>query len=318
MHPELSKLSHSSRLTLHECPRRFQLYRLARSEAAPNTDDEEGTFGFGHLVGSGIQNCLIGKSLQQVIWEAFLAYTSDLFYLDDRRKKSFWHGVFAIKKFFALRSAGFLKDYELVYYDGKPACELGFRIHLPGNFSYRGYVDVVLKHKTSGEVLVLEIKTSSWPVVANAFKNSGQALGYSVVLDHIFLGLSSYKVLYLVYKTREYEFEPVEYTKTLYQRALWLNELLLDTQNIQRYSDVDVFPMHGENCINKFGKECKFFGLCTMNTASLVARAQVKEVVEESYDFEIPFEQLVNTQLGTQDHAPQNTQYIPGDTDVTL
>lgn len=232
--------------------------------------------------------------------------------------------MIALKKINVLFNAGFLKDYELVQtHDGKPAIELGFRIFLPNGFQYRGFVDVVLRHKVTGVVLVLEIKTSSWQVVANAFKNSGQAIGYSVVLDHLFENLSSYKVLYLVYKTKEQEYEPVEYQKTLYQRALWLNELLLECQVIELYQNADVWPMHGENCINKFGKECKYFGICTMKTESII-RGNKSDVDEKHYHYDIQFDDLVRTQLKSVTieevvvNAPEHTGHVDTETDEVL
>ena len=314
----LRKLSHSSRLSLHECPRKFQLYRLSAS-GADNSADEEATFDFGHLVGEGIQLALEEKSYQQVVFTLFSKWKSDLFFEDAKRKKSFFYGMTAIKKFFALRAAGFLRDYELAYTEkGEPAIELGFCVQLPGDFEYRGFVDVVLRHKTTGEVLVLEIKTSSWNVVAEAFKNSGQAIGYSVVLDHLFPGLSAYKVLYLVYKTVDQEFEPVEYRKTLFQRALWLNELLLDCKMIELYQEHDVFPMHGENCINKFGKQCKYFGICTMRTESIVPRVQPFKDTKK-YHYTIGFEDLLNTQLqNAPTQAPDFVGHIDTEEDEVL
>lgn len=306
----LKLLSHSSRLLLHTCPRKYQLSKLGAS-GAEDDEDTKGTFGFGHLVGTGIQNILQGKDIQQVIFEGFLAWSQDLFYVDDKRKKSFAHGVFALHKIRALFQAGLLRDYELVTVAGKPACELSFRVHLPNGYKYRGYVDVVLKHKVTNEVMVLEIKTSSMQVVANGYKNSGQAIGYSVILDTIFPGLSAYKVLYLVYKTKEQEYEIINYPKTLYQRALWLNELMIDCEVIELYNTRKVFPMYGENCI-KFNRECNFFGLCTMNTESILPGTP-KPIQEPDYDFEINFETLISTQLGEPEAlvAPVNTGYIP-------
>jgi hypothetical protein len=312
----LKLLSHSSRLLLHTCPRKYQLSKLGAS-GTEDDEDTKNTFGFGHLVGTGIQNILQGKDIQQVIFESFLAWERDLFFIDEKRKKSFAHGVYALHKIRALFSAGLLKDYELVTVEGKPACELGFRVHLPNGYKYRGYVDVVLRHKITGEVMVLEIKTSSSQVVANGYKNSGQAIGYSVILDTIFPYLSAYKVLYLVYKTKEQEYEIISYPKTLYQRALWLNELLIDCETIELYNTRKVFPMHGENCI-QFFRECQFFGLCTMSTESIVKKTE--SAPEPEYDFEINFETLVNTQLGDPEAlvAPVNTGYVPSKEDVIL
>ena len=311
----LQQLSYSSRLLLHECPRKFQLNRLnTEIENHREDDDSQLTFQYGHTVGEGIQLLLAGKSMQEVIWISFLKWKQDLFADDVKRKKSFTLAVIALQKFSALRSAGFLKEYELVYYKGKPAVELGFRIHIPGGFKYRGFVDVVLRHRETGEVLVLEIKTSSGNVIANSYKNSAQAIGYSVILDFLFPKLSSYKVLYLVYKTKELEYEPVSYNKSYLQRALWIEELLIEVDKLKLYESRGVYPMHGESCVGKFYKECKYLGTCTLSTERLTSPLtpeSLEKLEKESYDAEVSLEDLIKTQLentkGIEDHEPEPT-----------
>jgi len=309
----LKQLSYSSRLVLHECPRKFQLNRLNAEPESRREDDPDGalTFQFGHTVGEGIQLLLSGHSLKETIWISFIKWKQDLFADDIKRKKSFALAIIAIQKFAALQSSGFLKEYELVYYKGKPAIELGFRIHLPGGFKYRGFVDVVLRNKDTGEVLVLEIKTSSGTVIASSYKNSAQAIGYSIILDFLFPKLSSYKVLYLVYKTKELEYEPIAYTKSYLQRALWIEELLLEVEMIQLYENRGVYPMHGESCVGKFYRECKYLGICTMSTERLtspISEKGLKALDEEKYDAEISIMDLIKTQLENTEGMEDGTE----------
>jgi len=184
--PRLKLISHSSRTTLHKCPRKYQLYRL--SSQTITTDElketEQGvTFAYGKAVGVGIQSTMESKSIDQVYIDTFLEWDVDLLDETPRQKKSFWLALFAVQKFIALRDNGFLDCYELVYYQGKPACELSFQVLLPNGFKYRGFIDAVLRHKTTGAILVLENKTSSGNANSAMYKNSGQALGYSVILD---------------------------------------------------------------------------------------------------------------------------------------
>jgi len=297
----LQQLSYSSRLVLHECPRKFQIQKLnTELEARRDDDDTQLTFQFGHTVGEGIQLLLSGKSLAETIWISFIKWKQDILADDVKRKKSFALAIIALQKFDALQKAGFLKEYELVYYLWKPAVELSFRIHLPGGFKYRGFVDVVLRNKETGEVLVLEIKTSSGAVIASSYKNSAQAIGYSIILDFLFPKLSSYKVLYLVYKTKELEYEPILYTKSYLQRALWIEELLLEIEQIELYEKRGVFPMHGESCVGKFYKECKYLGICTMSTERLtspISTMGLAALEAEKYDAEISLMDLIKTQL---------------------
>ena len=302
--PRLKLLSHSSRTTLHKCPRKYQLYRLSSEtiSLAEEKETEQGvTFAYGKAVGVGIQSVLENKTEAQIIIDTFLEWDVDLLDETPRQKKSFWLALFAVQKMYKLRAAGFLEDYQLVYYKGKPAVELSFQILLPDGYAYRGYVDAVLQHKTNGEIMVLEAKTSSGTANPAMYKNSGQALGYSVVLDILFPALSSYIVLYLVYETKSYEYKELPFRKSLLQRALWLQELLIDTQLISTYESYGTYPMHGESCFDFF-RECEYLSLCTLQTENLTKPLTQKildkiEVDADSYDFSISFDELVQAQI---------------------
>lgn len=302
--PRLKLLSHSSRTTLHKCPRKYQLYRLASQEVSLQEEKgrEQGvTFAYGTAVGIGVQSVLESKTEDQVYLDTFLSWDVDLLDETPRQKKSFWSAMFAVQKFLALRANGFLDAYELVYYKGKPAVELAFQIVLPNGFRYRGFLDAALRHKETGEAMVLECKTSSGTANSAMYKNSGQALGYSVVLDVLFPRLSSYSVLYLVYETKSMEYKELPFEKSLLQRALWLQELLIDTQQIELYESYKTYPMHGEACFDFF-RECEYLSLCTLTTANLTKPLTQKVLdkiakEEEKYEFTVDFYELVEAQV---------------------
>jgi len=304
MDPRLKLLSHSSRTTLHKCPRKYQLYRLNATTVSLSDEKEveQGvTFAYGKAVGIGIQSTMEGKSEQQILLDTFLEWDTELLAETPRQNKSFWLAVFAVQKFIALREEGFLQDYELVYYKGKPAVELSFRILLPEGYEYRGFVDAVLRHKVTGEVMVLENKTSSGTANSAMYKNSGQALGYSVVLDQLFPDLSAYTVLYLVYETKSYEYKELPFGKSLLQRALWLQELLIDTQILSLYHSYESFPMHGESCFDFF-RDCEYLGVCTLatkNQTKPLTQQMLDKIAEDadSYDFTVDFYDLVAAQV---------------------
>lgn len=60
------QLSYSSMLTLHSCPRKFQLYRLRTTHRAEETAKSTVTFAFGHIVGEAIQLAIEGYSEQDL------------------------------------------------------------------------------------------------------------------------------------------------------------------------------------------------------------------------------------------------------------
>ncbi len=285
----LNQLSYSSLLTLHSCPRKFQLDRL-QAPRPENDASSSVTFAFGHAVGQGIQSVMEGKTESQVLLDMFLIWEADLLAANDKQNKSFWSAVIAVQKFMAMREQGYLSEWELVYIDGKPACELSFLIHLPDGFKLRGFVDAVLRNKLTGEIMVLELKTtSSYAVNAATYKNSAQAIGYSVVLDHLFPELSSYEVLYLVFKTKTAEYEQLLFTKSYFQRALWIRELLLDVELIKMYEEAGIYPMHGESCYNFF-RECEYIYTCTLSTDKLtdkLTEEQKEKILESHTDYQI-------------------------------
>jgi PD-(D/E)XK nuclease superfamily len=293
----IRQLSYSSLLTLHSCPRKFQLYRLRTTHRTEESSKSTVTFAFGHVVGEGIQQILEGLSESQVIWNMFLGWHTDLYAEDPKLAKGFFQAVIAIKRFISLRQAGFLKEYELVYYNGKPACELSFSVTFPDGYRLRGFVDAVLRHKDSGKVIVLECKTTGSATINPAtYKNSAQAIGYSIVLDVIFPELSSYEVLYLVYGTKSGEYLPIPFQKTYLQRALWIRELLLDIETIKMYEEAEVYPMHGESCYSFF-RECEYLNVCQLSTGYLTKPCTPDQEDKTEYQINLTLDDLLTTQL---------------------
>lgn len=303
----LLNLSYSSNLLLHSCPRKFQLSKLGTTK--PGIDEKSAvTFALGHTVGAGVQDVLMGKDLDAVYWNSFLMWDTDLFAEDTKSKKSFWESMLAIERFVYVRNSSLLEDYELVQYvpegatEPVPAVELSFIISLPNGFKYRGFVDAVLRHKITGAIVVLEVKTTGSASVNNAtFKNSAQAIGYSIVLDVLFPELSAYEVLYLVYMTKSREFMPLPFKKSYLQRALWIQELLLDCDTILLYEKTGVYPMHGESCFNYY-RECDYLNVCTLSTSVLttpITPEQEEKILHEHSSFHISLhvEDLIAAQI---------------------
>lgn len=300
--PRILNLSYSTMLTLHSCPRKFELYKLNGKHDSEEDIPSSITFAYGHVVGAGIQAILEGKPQSKWMMEAFMGWNPDLDASNPKQNKSFWGAMVALFQFESMYANGYLEGYELVTYKGKPACELSFVIHLPDGFKYRGYVDAVLRHKVTGEVMVLEVKTTNATSVNPAqYKNSAQAIGYSIVLDVLFPELSSYKVLYLVYQTKSESFVQLPFDKSYYSRALWIRELLLDVELIKMYSENEIFPMHGESCYHFF-RECEYLQVCTLSTQNLTSpltQVAYEKMMHELSEFQIhvTLQDLIDAQL---------------------
>jgi RecB family exonuclease len=183
--------------------------------------------------------------------------------------------MIAVERFISMCNAGYMRDWSLCTYQKTPdsnpipATELSFIINFPDGFTYKGFVDAVLQHNETGEVMVLECKTTSAnAVAAAAYKNSAQAIGYSIVLDALFPSLSSYQVQYLIYKTKSKDYDVMQFEKSYLDRALWIRSLLLDIDTIKMYESASIYPQRGESC-NQWMRECEYFGLCSLATESI-------------------------------------------------
>lgn len=304
--PRFTRLSYSGLLDLHACPRKFQLNKL-QAERPEQDVSTSVTFAYGHAMGEGIQQYLIHRTnmddelaFNTALWKMFLAWDADLLDENLKQKKGFFRAVAAMLQFQALVKDGFLADdYEVAYFNGKPAAELSFRIDLGDGFFYRGYVDLVLIHIPTGQYLILELKTSSATWVNHyTYKNSAQAIGYSVVLDTIAPGVSSYGVQYLVYMTKLERFEAFDFPKSFRQRVQWLQDLIWDKKQLMDmvgfYGNDGVWQVRGESCCD-FGRVCDFMDMCQMPTERLAAPLLESQLVEDKeYQFEFTLQELIS------------------------
>ena len=298
----LRALSYSSLLTLHSCPKKYQLSRL-NARAEENDLSTLVTFAFGHTVGLGIQEYITHRDVDRTYWTCFLNWECDLLDENQKQKKSFWLAMGAVERFISFASSGFMQEWELATYNGRPATELSFIVHLPDGFTYKGFVDAVLTNTVTGEVMVLEVKTTSATSVNSAqYKNSAQAIGYSIVLDALFPELSSYQVQYLIYKTKEMDYEVMAFEKSYLDRALWIRTLLLDVDTIKMYEESGIYPMRGQSC-NEFYRECNYFGICGLSVDSITEPLSeeehqvIQDRIDNDFEITLSLADLIQAQL---------------------
>lgn len=296
----LKLLSHSAIQILRSCPRKFELDRLLTKSK------DEGTIhtAFGSALGAGIQKIIETKDFDKGVLEAFLNWHVPFLEENLKAFKSFPHAILGLHNFYnqALPQFG---DWELAYLkDGKPAVELSFALSLPRGYWYRGFLDAVLKNKSTGQYRVLELKTTGSRLTDEAtYANSFQGVGYSIVLDRIAPeGYNDYEVLYLVYKTYSSEFEDYPFLKTQRHRINWINDLLLTVEAIEMYSRVKRFPQNGDAC-KQYGRTCRFFDTCNFSNEALFSGME-KENREDpevfdpaNFDFVFTLEELLTQQV---------------------
>jgi hypothetical protein len=303
--PRYTRTSYSSSLLLHKCPRKYQLKCLMTEKK--QGDETSLTFAFGSVVGYGIAELAIGTPVDEVIWNMFLQWDVDYDAENDKQRKSFPRAIFAIKMFQSLLKNGYLGEYEVATYNGKPAAELSFRVNIPGRYgvhTFRGYLDLVLRHEMSGMLAVAENKTNSGTWVNHyQYKNSAQALGYSVILDFIEGDKSAYEVLYNIYMTKLERYENFPFAKNFHMRALWIRDLLWDVDTVERLVDQEgnygIWPMRGESCVD-FGIPCEYMDVCHLETTHLMKPLRENHMTEVDregnpvvYDFDIAVADLL-------------------------
>lgn len=297
--PRLARLSYSSLLSFNGCERKYQLTKLNATGKIAEDWRSELTFSFGHMVGEGVQRILMGHKLNNIIIDSFAKWKEDLYAENEKQKKTFFHAMFAIEQFMVMHDNGFLEDYELAYYNGIPAAELSFRIEFPNEYYYRGFVDIVLRNKVTGQFAIFEIKTDSGMYInPGKYQNSAQGTGYSSVLQKIEPDATEFTVYYLVYMTRKEEWECFEFHKTMAMRAQWILDTIHDIERIQSLVETrgnnGIWPIRGNHCMN-FMKECPYLSICTFDTDK-----QVKPLTEDQledpaeYQFEFDWKEFLN------------------------
>jgi hypothetical protein len=141
--------------------------------------------------------------------------------------------------------------------------------------------------------MVLELKSTSVSSNEANYKNSSQALGYSVILDSLGTEQQSFDVLYLVYNTRAQEFQQLLFTKFFHQKVDFINSLVMDTELITKYEAAGHFPKYGESCYNYF-RNCEFYDVCGLSNASLIQpdKAYIADTTE--YTIELSLLDIIN------------------------
>lgn len=302
MDKRLKQISYSSRSSLTKCPRRYQLAKLGVASNQYEDTNSEITSDFGHAVGLGIQLVWQGAEIDEIIWKLFLTWNTPILTDSTKHTKSLWYAIHAVKKFIDLREAGFLADWELFYWQGKPAVELSYLIDLGDDYNDRGFIDIVVKNKRDGKVMVIECKTSSSKSITQAdFGNSTQSLGYAVLLDYIMPGLTSFEVLYLIYKTEAQEWINIPMFKSALLKAEWIQTVVLTRKILELYEEFNYFPREGSACKSMFG-ECKYYGICNLSDAVLIkpiSKSQEAALAKElsNYQIKLKLTDIIANQL---------------------
>jgi hypothetical protein len=280
--------TNSQQDTLHECPRRFQQTKIIR----PGADLVQLTnldFVYGHSVGAGVQTYIVTGNRNAALFAAFLSWSADLDSQIEKKEKAAHWATLAVLKFITLWD-GIKQDWEVAVFNGRPASELSAWLDLENGGYHVSHIDVILRNKKTGFYTVVEIKTTSIRNVDESqYGNSGQSLGYSVILDAIVNKINevnTFQVLYFVYATLQREWIVMPFTKSRELRADWLQDLLLDHVLISTYRKLNLFPKRGNACFS-FNRRCAHYGVCDLKDNR---RTDSFEVWKPGMDFPEPMD----------------------------
>lgn len=314
--------SYSYDQILHLCARRFEIMQnwpadvkrtISKEEdvqAVATLTEGEGNvdFAFGHCVHAGVQRLFLDSNLDAAIWEAFRAW--DIHLLNTHKSKSFWTAIDAIHKAQVLVQNIKDEGWEVFTVKGKPSIELNFLIHLVKGHKYQGHIDIILRHKQTGEYKVFEIKTTVFVNVDEAmYANSAQPLGYSVIMDTIAPNQVNYEVTYLIWSEAKSgrQWHVMPFMKSRTAKAEWIRDVMSDVDIVEKYKAEGYFPKRGEACY-AFFRRCPYFGTCNLPLKALIPgygqgekeKDTGKEEYRgqgEEYDFVFTLEALITNQL---------------------
>lgn len=298
------RLSHSTLGLLNSCERKFQLLKL--KDIQSTIEDREIVFDskynnvnldYGTAFGLGIQEFIITGDIEQAIWKSMLAYN----YADERANKN---AIGIVAALLAFKDQWNADEWEIAVYNDKPAAELSFKIILDQKTQdyYCGYIDLVLINKVYNTVVVVEIKTtgSKLPDIRPLYQNSGQGLGYSLVLTPILKEhgqVGTWQVLYLVNQLKNQNILPtihlLPFEKSTKDRLEWLLDLKMDHERIMRNLEIDHWPKRGNSCL-AFNRACPLFGICGLEA---IDSKEAMIPKEEEWDFVFTLEQLIQEHM---------------------
>lgn len=302
----LGNLSHSTDEVLNDCSRKFEIQKLRSRFGAMEYQEGDFHLDFGSIVGLGVQTYMVNKSFDEAYWKMFCSWKQSID-IDEGadKKKTFWHSLIAIDKFKNFLETE-MQYYELVSFDGKPATEVGFCIDCGDGFFYRGFLDMLLWHSISEELVPHELKTEGGYAEPNeaSYRNKGQHKGYKLVVDAISRRLNlpiqnQYDTIYNVYKPMKEEWHRFDFSTSNVTLARWIKGLLIQKERIMMMANANFFPINGASCY-KFYKPCKYFGICEMDDKMLFGQNWEKvdprkEDSKKVYQFHFHLDELIAT-----------------------
>lgn len=266
-------LSFSKLETARTCLRKFQLKELQNRRAQFTSID----MAYGSAFGAGVQELFRSDDLDRANLEASLAWDypefEDIWQGAKKKDKSFGMCLWALELFYNSEFQAINSEYELAYFDERDGVELFVYLDVGENYSYQVHVDLVLAHRESGALCVMEIKTSGMAQQEANWGNADQTMGYYALLWYL---CKKYNrpfepvVFYLTHQTgkqleaeNNYGFITFPYVKDESTILDFVRTVMIDIDILDTCQEMDYFPKRGSSCVT-WNRPCEFYGTCDL------------------------------------------------------
>ena len=264
----LMESSYSSSKTFHSCPRKYFYERHGVGKTLPR--DESLAASVGQAMHEAIQHYFIsGYNVDAALWALIWFYPHALSAAEPD-KRTLLDCTAALLN---LLNSGVLRQYELVYFNGKPAVELAFRLLHPSGLHHRGKLDLVVWHAVNQTYSILDIKTRAAygePDLAQ-YQFSDQCVPYRFAVEHI-VGRrdvrfdTKYVVINLMLTRPDFWVFPVEPAPDAFDQ--WMLRTQLQAALIKQFRASGHWPRNGEACFS-WNRRCRYFDICRIPLEAL-------------------------------------------------
>ena len=248
------------------CPRKWQLLKLLDT-GQPLERERSVHLMYGTAVGAGVAELLLsGGDLDRAVARTFQHWDFGL----ESGVKRLETAVAGLR---SLHAQFPYDEFEPVLLpNGAPAAEVGGRIWLDDEGTqdyYVLFIDVVLRRKATGQLVVIECKTTkrAGDDMAPYYVNSPQSVMYSLILPRLLNSdpRADWGTVYVVLQATTVwnaRAHILEIEHTYVERANVLLGVLLNYEHVQRMREYRCFPkQHTGECMS-YNRLCEFFGVC--------------------------------------------------------
>lgn len=269
------RVSYSSLNTFAFCPRKFEFNKLYGQDKSRGIDDDSLPAALGRAFHHAYQEYITTKDYDRAAFTLLRHYPWEMADAIGDSKRT-WDVAMSTFEEACTKFEGW--DYEIMSFlsnEGEviPCVELPFELRflntaLPGykGIAFTGYIDLIMRHKTSGLIKPLDIKTHQnyQQDRTGEYMHNTQQIPYGVVVEHI-LGekVEEFEVSYLdcFLSLPEPRIQEYTYVKTQQHIQEWLTAKVLQFRQLKTMAELEMFSRAESGCVSWY-RTCKYLQIC--------------------------------------------------------